>query len=411
MVERTDSSDNQESVEHQQMQSDDLLNQTAEGGEEQQTDSNVAAEQDDSDSTARTEEDQASESEMAEGGEETLEDIDQYIIPLSNRGVVAVYGKDARDFLQRILTNDIEKVTEELTQYSALLTPQGKFLFDFFICQMGDDTLLLDCDAASIPEIIETLEKYKLQSEVGIKNVSENFHVMAILGDGTVEAVDPEMVPGKIYDFGDGIVYIDPRLPAMQLRVLFYYKEGESELPGILTGGFIDGDYDLYEYLRLWVGVPDTSRDMVKGKSFPFDYGFKEMNCFAFEKGCYIGQEVITRFNQKGTVKNKLFPVRFDGNMPKSGEAIIKNEKPVGKFCSGIDDIGIALLNIKEVEDVQKTGTKVSTKEGLEIILDEGAVLDEAVAQEADSAEDAQADARASEEEKRRDAAESDGAG
>ena len=191
MVERTDSSDNQESVEHQQMQSDDILNQTAEGGEEQQTDSNVAAEQELSDSSAGTVEGQASGAEAAEGAEEeTFEDIDQYIIPLNNRGVVAVYGKDARDFLQRILTNDIDKVTEEFTQYSALLTPQGKFLFDFFICQMGDDTLLLDCDAASIPEIIETLEKYKLQSEVTIKNVSENFHVMAILGDGTVAAVD-----------------------------------------------------------------------------------------------------------------------------------------------------------------------------------------------------------------------------
>ena len=102
--------------------------------------------------------------------------------------------------------------------------------------------------------------------------------------------------------------------------------------------------------------------------------------------------------------------------MPKSGETIIKDEKPVGKFCSGIDDIGIALLNIKEVEDVQKTGNKVSTKEGVEIILDEGAILDEALAQEAEAAQAQEAEANAAassaeEDKRRRDAAESDGAG
>lgn len=369
MVEETGSSDNQESLERHNAQ------QVASQEKDTFTESEEAVEEAEGSTQNDTEVVQdTSETAVQSGDDIDDDDIDQYIIPLNNRGVVAVYGKDARDFLQRILTNDISKVNEEFTQYSCLLTPQGKFLYDFFICQMGDDTLLLDCEESVIDEIMETLEKYKLQSEVGIKDVSDNFHVMAILGDGTVEAVDQEMKPGKIYDFGDGIVYIDPRLPAMQLRVLFYYKEGESELPGLLTSGFIDGEYDLYEYLRLWVGVPDTSRDMIKGKSFPFDYGFKEMNCFDFDKGCYIGQEVITRFNQRGKIKNKLFPVKFDGELPKEGEPIIRDSKPVGKFCSGIDDIGIALLNIEQIEEIQQSGGKVATREGVEIILDEGTI-------------------------------------
>lgn len=305
------------------------------------------------------------------------ENIEQFFTPLPERGVIAIHGPDARKFLQNILTNDISLVSEKQVIFSALLTPQGKFLYDFFICQAaGEDTLLLDCYGAWIPDIIALLNKYKLQSKVEIKDVSEKFLVMALFGDGIVEAIDEEETAGAVHDFGQGIIYIDPRTADMQARVLFYYSGDDEELPDFIGSGFTPVDHEVYEYLRLWVGMPDPAQDMVSGESFPLEYGFQNMNAIAFDKGCYVGQEVTTRVHQRGEIKRTIYPVMFNGTMPEPQEPIMAGQKKIGIFCSGIENIGIAHMAIAEVEEVLAHGEKLFARR-TEIIVQDGMNVDE----------------------------------
>ena len=212
-------------------------------------------------------------------------------ICLKTRGVVSICGKDRVEFLQGLVSGDVAKVQNDHAIYAALLTAQGRVLYDFIIFG-NDDTLFLDCEGeARTTGLIGRLSLYKLRSDVTLTNVSDQYTVMAFL-NGHPENGDIQ-TPGIL-------VCPDPRHPKMGWRGLVP-KEKTSLF--IQDGANQDENRDGYERLRLSLGIPDGSRDMEEGKALPLEYGFDELGGVDWEKGCYMGQEVTARMKHRSHIK------------------------------------------------------------------------------------------------------------
>lgn len=260
-------------------------------------------------------------------------------IPLTNRSVIRLRGADAETFLQGLLSNDVRKATPHHALYALILTPQGKFLYDFFIIR-HDDGLLLECSAARTLEIIKKLGMYKLRSEVSIEDASAQYNVMALTGISNA----PEGV----------IAYVDPRNPALGVRVLL---EKNASLPHP-TGNYTD-----YETLRIGLGIPSGDEDMISGEDFPHDFGMDNLNAIDYQKGCYVGQEVTARVHHRGKARKKIYCISLPRPAAK-GTAITVGGRTFGSLLSSINGKALALLDQemveKEKEPLTIDGTEVT---------------------------------------------------
>jgi len=263
---------------------------------------------------------------------------------LENRAVIAVTGEDAAEFLQGLVSNDILAVGPNRALYAALLTPQGKFLFDFFVAEIGDQ-LHLDCEAARADDFIKRLTMFKLRAKVTL--AMTEFTVAAAFGADVHTTFGLGTEPGASGPFDGGIAYTDPRLAAMGVRVVLA-PGSVIELPAAEPGA--------YDTLRLSLGLPDGSRDMDIDKSTLLECGFEELHGVDFDKGCYMGQELTARTKYRGLVKRRLFPVKIDGPLPEPGAAIDFNGADAGTIKSGAGDQAIALLRLQVVEDARAAG-------------------------------------------------------
>ena len=242
---------------------------------------------------------------------------------LPDRGVLEVAGPDRAAFLQGLVSNDVTKVAEGEAVWSALLTPQGKWLADFFVIPQGD-AVLLDAERAQVPDLIQRLTRFRLRSKVTLRDASGEWHVHAAWGPAPPEG---------------GIVVADPRLPEAGWRVL---------APAPLAGDATAEDYDRH---RLGLGLPDGARDMEREKSVLLEAGFDELHGVSWTKGCYMGQELTARTRYRGLVKRRLVPVAVDGPMPARGTAVTDaNGAEVGEMRSGRDGQGLALLRIDALD-------------------------------------------------------------
>lgn len=263
---------------------------------------------------------------------------DKTYLRLDDRALLSVSGEDSRVFLQGIISNDIERVAGGAAIYAALLTPQGKYLHDFFVFENGGG-LLLDCERARIADLERRLRMYRLRAKVDIEAV-ENLAIYALTGDG-------------IPEIAGGAVYADPRLSTMGARAAL--PEGaEATLD---AAGFTPCDRAEYEAMRLEHGVPDSGRDLIAEKSYPLECGLDELNGVDFEKGCYVGQEVTARMKHRALVRKRLFPVAIDGPPPEPGTSILLGEIEAGEMCSSLDGHGIALIRLEHLESAERDGT------------------------------------------------------
>ncbi|MAL63200.1 MAG: folate-binding protein [Pseudomonadota bacterium] len=262
-------------------------------------------------------------------------------IPLNKRGIVSVSGEDTREFLQGLITNDIEKVSETQTIYAALLTPQGKLLHDFFIVKYKN-LFLLECENAGIPNLISRLSTYRLRAKVNITDETNKFAVSASFKP------DSEELLGKVGStaiLSDGVSFIDPRHKALGERTIRLIDGNKSLESGVTV---LNKNLEAYETLRIMLGVPDSFIDLVPEKSMPLEVGFDELNGVDFEKGCYVGQEVTARMKHRNLVKRRLFPIEFDGAL--SPGAVVKGgEIDVGTIYSVMSGRGLALLRLEAV--------------------------------------------------------------
>ena len=269
---------------------------------------------------------------------------ENYFTELSDRSVLEISGEDARTFLQGLISNDVQKVSNKQAIYSAFLTAQGKFLHDFFITVLGS-TLYLDCEASRIQDLLKRLKIYKLRSNIEIQ-IIENFEILALFGTNSLKILDLPQNVGAAKSFESGIIYTDPRLTAAGARCII----PKDSLQKVITLGFVEASFESYQRHRISLGLPDSSRDMEVEKSILLESGFEELNGIDFNKGCFMGQELTARTKYRGLVKKRLIPISIDGATPSPGEVIKQDGKNVGELRSISGDLGIAIIRLEALE-------------------------------------------------------------
>jgi folate-binding protein YgfZ len=274
-----------------------------------------------------------------------------YIV-LADRGVLALRGADVRRFLQGLISNDVERIRPDQASYAALLTPQGKFLFDFFIVQHGDE-LLLETELARVRDLQRRLMMYRLRSKVEIEEVSAGLAVAALIGEGVAEMIDLPARPGACRALEHGLAFVDPRLVRMGVRALLPAQNAASALAQLQLD---EAPRAAYERLRLGLGVPDGSRDLMVEKATLLESGFEELNGVDFGKGCFVGQELTARMKFRGLVRRRLLPVIFDGAAPAPGTVIRLAEREAGEMRSSSGGHGLALLRLEHVAKAKESG-------------------------------------------------------
>lgn len=275
-------------------------------------------------------------------------------VPLADRGIVSVSGQDASDFLQGLITNDIEKVSDTAAIYAALLTPQGKFLHDFFIA-LYKDKFLLDCEADRIPDLIKRLTMYRLRAKVDIADETGNFAVGIMLTPGETDG-DADAGSAKIRL--DGVSYIDPRHAGLGERMIRLIDADDTFPTDDMVLANNRAEYDAK---RIGLGIPDSAADLVPEKSMPLEAGFDELNGVDFQKGCYVGQEVTARMKHRSLVKKRLFPVTFDGDLVPD-TPVLAGEVEAGRISSAAGGRGIALLRLDLVEKGELTANGLAVR-------------------------------------------------
>lgn len=269
------------------------------------------------------------------------------ISTLRRRGVLKISGLEKKQFLQGLITNDIEKVSETNAVYAALLTPQGKFLFDFFIVQFNS-TFYLDCERARAQDLNNKLKMYKLRADVEIENVSDQFEVIAFFGsDDKPAALQALKAPGQASVLGQSIVYRDPRLAELGHR-LIVPLEDKIDIKSLLEAAEVD-EQDYNEH-RLQLGVPEGGLDIIPDKSFILESNFDELRGVDHKKGCYIGQEVTSRTKRKAELKKRILPIQFEGTRPSSGSTIIADGIEIGSLVSVGEQSALALIRMDRAE-------------------------------------------------------------
>lgn len=255
-----------------------------------------------------------------------------------HRGFIRLKGQDAKTFLQGLITNDVEQVSPEKTIYTALLTPQGRYLFDFFISQQDED-LLLDVDFNRLPDLVSLLKKYKLRSQVDIVAEESPQTVAYVFGEGALAALDLDPSLGFTNRFG----YVDPRLVALGARVTLTEQMLQDK-------GLKRADFDKFEELRLQLGVPLAGPDLIVEKSIPLECGFDELNAIGWEKGCYLGQELTARTKYRGLVRKRLLPVTIKGAAAEPMTPLLFNGEEMGSMRSSYQNQGMALIRLEVLE-------------------------------------------------------------
>ncbi len=264
---------------------------------------------------------------------------------LEGRGLLKVSGDDAQDFLQGLISNDVTRVDEGHAIYAALLTAQGKFLFDFFITQAADG-LVLETERERMGDLIKKLTMYKLRAQVSLQDISDDFAVAVIWGGGAHELAALPGEAGAAAPWNGGTAIVDPRLAGAGLRVVLA-AESAAEVAGQWPSTPAQpADYDLH---RLGLGLPDGSRDLVLEKSILLESGFDELHGVDWEKGCYMGQELTARTKYRGLVKKRLVPVSFDGEVPEPGTPVMIDGKEAGELRSGRGGKALALMRLEHL--------------------------------------------------------------
>jgi folate-binding protein YgfZ len=265
---------------------------------------------------------------------------------LPDRGVVKVDGASARHFLNGLLTTDIEALAPEAPRFAALLTPQGKILFDGIVAAVpaaDGSALFIDCPRALAVNLVERLNFYKLRAKVIVEDLSQTLGVLAAWdGTGTTEY---------------GLVYPDPRLPALGLRVMLpphLAAEAAGDLGATLVGP------EAYEAHRIALGVPRGGLDFAYGDAFPHEADMDQLNGVDFAKGCYVGQEVVSRIEHRARARSRVVPVAYDGFAPADGVAVMAGERAVGTMGSAAAGRGLAMVRLDRVEDALAAGTALS---------------------------------------------------
>ena len=257
------------------------------------------------------------------------------LLPDHKRGVIAMTGADARDVLQGVITNDIDRLAPGVPLYAALLTPQGKYLFDFFLIDPGDGRILIDVARDRGQDLAKALMMYCLRRDAQLAGTGDMQVALAWGGAASVVPVD-------------GFLSLpDPRHPELGHRL---YGQGLHNHLGAEAAGA-----DAYNALRVRLCVPETGVELVPNDSFILEAGFERLNGVDFRKGCYVGQEVTARMKHKTELRKGLVPVVVHGTAP-PGTPVVAGGKPAGTLFTVVDGHGLAHLRLDRAGEGMQAG-------------------------------------------------------
>lgn len=259
------------------------------------------------------------------------------ITPLPARGIVRVSGADTNKFLQGLITSDIEKLSDKSALYSAFLTPQGKYLHDFFVVADAD-TMLLECESARAADLAARLARFRLRADATVVDASSDFAVFAVFGGTPATGA-----AGATTRTGNTITFVDPRIADLGARVIAPAGTDPSAIAPDAQPATSD-DYDKW---RLAFGVPDGSRDLEVEKSTLLEANVDILNGVDWQKGCYLGQEVTARMHYRGLLKRRLAPFAVSGESPAPGTTVTNGEgRTVGTTRSAAAGVTLALVEV-----------------------------------------------------------------
>jgi folate-binding protein YgfZ len=271
-------------------------------------------------------------------------------VPLEHRGILRVDGPDARAFLQGITSNDVLQVGAERAIWSAFLTPQGRFLHEFFIAEAPDGALWLDCESARREHLSKRLSIYKLRANAAIADVADDFAVAALVGERALGLLDLPALEGFARPFGEGVAFVDPRLGRVGGRAILPRGSMRQTLE---EAGFALGEVADYDRHRLRLGVPEGSADLEVERATLMESGFDALCGVSWDQGCYLGQELTARMKYRGLAKKRLVPVEIEGPTPEPGTDIRREGKPAGTLRSAVDGVGLALIRLDQLDGAQ----------------------------------------------------------
>jgi folate-binding protein YgfZ len=261
---------------------------------------------------------------------------------LPDRGAVKVSGEDARNFLNGLVTTDVTGLKPGLAKFGALLTPQGKIIVDFLITEAPaghGGGFLFDCPRALAQALTDKLRFYKLRAKVTVENLSDSLGVIAAWGG------EPAMQPD--------LTYADPRAGALGYRILAP-QDLAGKVAALIGADLVDAA--AYEAQRIACGVPRGGLDFIYGDAFPHETNMDRLNGVDFDKGCYVGQEVVSRMQHRGTARTRTVKIVLDGPAPETGASILAGDKPVGTVGSTSGETGLALVRTDRVADALAAG-------------------------------------------------------
>ena len=270
-----------------------------------------------------------------------------------DRTILRVTGEDAAKFLNGIVTSAVENLAPGRAVFTALLTPQGKIVADFFVVAVADDEgggFVIDAPKALAGDLLTKLQFYKLRAKAEI-------------------AARPDLVLAVVLDKAPpedlGLVYLDPRQAGLGWRVVLPAEEAAAALE---TAGAAIAEMESWQGRRISLGIPEGGKDFIYGDTFPHEADMDLLNGVDFHKGCFIGQEVVSRVERRDVARKRVVPVAFDQGGPDAGAEIVAGERPVGFMGSSAGRLGLAMLRLDRVDAALKEGAAL-TAGGIELRL------------------------------------------
>jgi folate-binding protein YgfZ len=266
---------------------------------------------------------------------------------LPDRGVVKVSGDDARNFLNGLVTTDVTLLRPGLGRFGALLTPQGKITVDFLITEAPSGHgggFLIDCPRALAQTLADKLGFYKLRAKVVVENLSDSLGVLAVW-DG-----EPGIKPD--------LTFADPRNEKLGQRMLVP-AELAPKAAHLLGADLVESA--VYEAHRIACGAPRGGIDFMYGDAFPHETNMDRLHGVDFDKGCYVGQEVVSRMQHRGTARTRTIRVILEGPSPEPGAAVLAGDKPVGTMGSTAGHNGLALIRVDRAADAHAAGMPLTS--------------------------------------------------
>ena len=252
----------------------------------------------------------------------------QSIYILEDRGILYISGEDTKEFLQNLMSNDINKVNDNNSCFSSLLTPQGKFLYDFIIIKHKSG-YFIDCEKSQIEALFKQLNIYKLRSSIEIINLSNEFVVTAFSYKKFLLFENAKDIPGNTFKYREDSILLDPRNKKLGGRLIVNLEKLYLSLKKLELK---ISDTNEYYQLSYQLGIPQQDMKKLQNKLFGIECNFEELNGIDFKKGCYIGQENTARIKLKSKLSKRLLPIELINGKLEEGDLIYSDDKEIGKI-------------------------------------------------------------------------------